>query len=101
MPGGRPTAKRGAEEEVKAKLCKEEISEARGGAQGRRRWLQATAQRPQAPPRQPPSQPRARALQWTVEWRRLGGEDRDMPHPTPTQGVWLRKEREERPKDRQ
>lgn len=41
MPGGRPTVQRGAEEGVKAKLCAEEISEACGGAQGRRRWLQA------------------------------------------------------------
>lgn len=60
---------------MKAKLCEEELSEAHGGAQGRRRWLQ----RPQVPP----DRLGAHALQWTVEWRSWGGEDCDMPHPTP------------------
>lgn len=67
---------------MKAKLCAEEISEARGGAQGRRRrrWLQADSTEATGASQTASGRTYCCARCSGEGW---GGEDYDMPHPTP------------------
>lgn len=80
---------------MKAKLCEEEISEARGGAQGRRRWLQADSTEATGASQTALGHMYCCGRCCGEGW---GGEDYDMPtppHPTPNPRS-LAAEREDR-----